>query len=181
MQFSPAQAATIKAFILADPVLAPSINDFAFLYAALNAPSGFIVWRTNAQVDAIQDAIIYGNMTPAQAIPTDTVLNATIWSAKAMACQGKQFNLQNLLLGRQNIDASRPNIRAAFQDCLTAVPSKADGGTQAAGWVAVQAAMQRQATLCEKILASGTGTAQSPGTMTWQGSVRIEEINEIVA
>jgi hypothetical protein len=72
------------------------------------------------------------------------------------------------------------NWRNAFQDALTALPSKADGTNQAAGWAAVQTAMQRNATVAEKVLATGTGTAASPADIGWEGAVSVFDIGPIL-
>jgi hypothetical protein len=170
------QMATVKADIEANPDLVafPNDGDGAFAIAKLyNLPASpaWTVWQTAVPMDSIQDAVVYANMTPAQAIPSTPQLDVLVWSAKALQCQSKQFNLQNLMLGRQSINASKANIRAAFQDCLTSLPSKSDGTNQPAGWTAVQTAMQRTATRLEKLLSSGTGTAVSPATMTFEGNV----------
>lgn len=140
-------------------------------YSGVATPD-FVVWQTSVSIDAIQDAIVYANMTPAAA-PDGT----QTWANRALQCQGKQFNLQNLLLGRATVNASKANIRAAFQDCLTALPSKADGTNQAAGWTSVQTAMQRLATRIEKLFATGTGSAASPATMAYEGFVSGSEVD----
>lgn len=149
--------------------------EIAKWYSLLASPA-WIVWQTAVSIDVIQDAIIYANMTPAQAIPTSPQLDVMVWLAKANACQGKQFNLQNLLLGKSAVNASKANIRAAFQDCLTGLPSKADGTNQAAGWTTVQTAMQRSASRIEKLLSTGVGDTNSPATMGYEGSVTYQDL-----
>lgn len=173
---TPAQQTTLVNFIAADPVLSTYAHnsDGAFAVAAamnLLASPDWMVWQTAVSIDAIQDAIVYANMTPAAA-PDATQL----WANRALQAQGKQFNLQNLLLGRSTVNASKANIRAAFQDCLTALPKKADGTNQAAGWTAVQTAMQRKATVFEKLFSTGTGSSASPATMTLEGAINYTEI-----
>lgn len=155
----------------------------AFLIAEwymLQASPDFFVWRTSVPLNEITDAIDWAKLTPAQAIPTTPQLDVLVWTAKAMLCQGKQFNLQNLLLGRASIDASRANIRSAFQDSLTGVPSKNDGTNQAAGWAAVEAIMKRLAKNIEKVFATGgNGDSATPATLGFEGVVTGDEISDI--
>ena len=79
-------------------------------------------------------------------------------------------------LNAENATESLPNMRNAFQDCLTNVPSTAAGTNQAAGWVAVQAAMQRLANRAEKLYATGTGTTASPATMVVEGTITADDV-----
>jgi hypothetical protein len=44
--------------------------------------------------------ITYANMTPLDAVPTTPDLSSRCGSPGSLACQGKQFNLQNLTIGR---------------------------------------------------------------------------------
>lgn len=179
MQFTTQQAQALKAYIVADPVLSTKISgpgtDYQFVAGALNtaASPAFPVWRSTTPVDEIADAVIWANMTPAAA-PDGTQL----WANRSLQCQGKQFNLQNLLIGKSAVASAKANIRAAFQDCLTALPSKSDGTNQAAGWTAVQAAMQRPATVAEKVLAKNQN---NPADLGWEGQVNTLEIGEILA
>lgn len=183
---TPAQLATLKADILANPnvnTIPRNPDGFVSIAAWYNqtAAPDFVVWRTDVPVEDIQNAIVYANMTPAQAIPAGPTNDILAWQSRALAAQGKQFNLQNLLLGRTTVNASRTNIRAAFQDCLTGLPTKADGTTQAAGWAAVQTAMQRLATNGEKLYATGDGAGGAPDTMTFEGAVQGQDVEAALA
>lgn len=182
MSLTSAQLAAVKADILASGDLNANPNNadgnfaIAALYNQLASPDYF-VWQTSVPVDAIADAIVFANMTPAQA-PDGT----QAWANRALQCQGKQFNLQNLLLGKSSINAAKANIRAAFQDCLTQLPSKSDGTNQAAGWVQVQLAMSRKATRVEKLLvnagAGGNGTQATPSTMGYEGAISYTDVEQ---
>lgn len=182
MQLTTAQKQTLKAAILAETntafVALRNANDEQGMADFYNAQSTFVVWQTSVAIDTITDAIDWARMTPAQAIPatgTDAILQ---WQARALMCQGKQFNLQNLLIGKQSIAASRANIRAALQDCLTALPSTAAGTNQSAGWTAVQASMQRTCTVGERLFATGTGTTATPGSLVVEGTVSAQDISD---
>lgn len=180
MSLTPAQQATLKAFIEADPVLSLKPADAQGAYEiadalAVKANPAWYVYRTDMPKSEVQDGIVYANMTPAQAVPaTGDALQ--VWIAKNLLAQGKQFNLQNLLLGSDTINFALPNILSGFQDALTGLPTKSDGTNQQAGWTALQLKISRTANLLEKLLATGTGSQASPGTMTFQGTVGYVEI-----
>lgn len=182
MQLTPAQLTTLKSAINAETnpafVAMRQANAEQGMEKFYNAASTFIVWRSSVPIDEITDAIDWAKMTPAQAIPTTGSDAQLLWLARASACQGKQFNLQNLLIGKQAIAASRPNIRAALQDCLTALPSTAQGGNQQAGWAAVQTVMQRACTVAERIFATGAGTVGNPGQLGVEGTVSAQDISD---
>lgn len=175
---TPAQNAAIKADIAANSDLNvfPNTSDGNFeiarLYNLAAAPD-FYVWRTNVPTAEVFDMVQWAKLTPADA-PDGTLA----WQCRSLACQGKQFNLQTILTGRDKIDASKANIRSGFQDALTNVPSGAGGAGQPAGWGALQTALSRKATRLEKLLSTGNGTQASPGTMGFEGLVDYVAIGE---
>ena len=133
MALTPAQIQTLKAEIATNPLYAADVasgNDSAVV-SKLNAPAApdYYVWR-DLPMEAVLNTIAFANMTPADAVPTTPALTVDVYRARALACQGKQFNLQNLTLGRTIAPMKRANYRAALQDCLTAIPAGA--GTFAA-------------------------------------------------
>jgi hypothetical protein len=157
-----AQLQTLKAAILADPAIAVEVAAGATGAIAeyLRGPSSFIVWQTNTQTADVYDAILWAKLTPADA-PDGTLA----WQCRSLACQGKQFNLQTLLQGRDFVRSNKANIRDGLQDALTLVPSGAGGATVSAGWSAVRVSLQRFASIFEKIYATGTGTVAAPGNL----------------
>lgn len=173
---TPAQNATIKADITASGDLNafPNTSDgndaIARLYN-LRASPDFYVWRTNIPTQEVFEAITWANLTP-----NDAADGTQLWLNRAMACQGKQFNLQTILTGRDYIDASKTNLRAGFQDALTQVPSGVGGALRSAGWTTLQTVMSRKATRLEKLLATGTGSQATPATMGFEGSVNYSDI-----
>lgn len=176
MTFTTAQLQVIKAEITADPVLnaLPNTADNAFaIAAALNAYPAvdYIVWQTTLPTQLVFDAITWANLTP-----QDTPDTTQLWMNRALACQGKQFNIQTMLAGRETINPSKANVRSGLQDALTGIPSGASGATRAAGWVALQSAMQRKATRAEKVLASGSGTTGSPSLLSFEGSLTYQDV-----
>ena len=62
-------------------------------------------------------------------------------------------------------------IRNGLQDALTAIPSGVSGASQGAGWLNVKTVMQRFATVAEALYATGTGTALTPGSLVFEGSI----------
>lgn len=143
-------------------------TDIAAFY---NAPSAFVVWRSSMPSSEVQDAIAWANMTP-----SDTPDGSEIGKHRELRCQSKQFNLQNLIVGRESISVGRANIRAGLQDALTNIPRGAGGAIQAANWVAVRAAMQRNASRVEALFATGTGTGATPGNLVFEGTISREDI-----
>lgn len=178
-----AQLQTLKTFIVNDATLNafPNTTDGNIdLAAALDVPASptFYVFRTNIPTQEIFDQVTWANLTPSDA-PDGT----QAWLNRSMACQGKQFNLQTLLMGQDAINASRSNVRAGLQDALTGVPSGANGATQAAGWVGVRdTVLARPATRGEKLFATTTGqldgsTAAKAATLVIEGRISAQDVN----
>lgn len=182
MALTASQMAAIKADILANPDLnaQPLTSDGAFeiarLYALPASPS-FYVFRTNIPTQEVFNGVTWANLTPNEA-PDGT----QAWANRSLACQGKQFNLQTLLVGQTSIDASKVNLRAGLQDALTNVPSGAGGATVAAGWVGIRdGVLARAASRLEKLLATVTvqqdgSTPAKAATMTREGSIGYQDI-----
>lgn len=181
MSLTTAQLQALKAAVAADPTLGQIAHtpDNAGLVAdAFNqdAAGPFVVWRSGVPADSVFNAITWASMTPNDAVPTDTALNVQVWSARSLACQGKQFNLQTLLTGKATVACGLARIRNAFQDALQNVPSGNNGNAKDAGWAAVMAAFQRNASRAEKLYASGTGTAASPADLGWEGTLAYTDV-----
>lgn len=176
MALTPAQFDTLKADVLADPVLSalePSsdaINKIIEAYAAPSA-ANIIVWKSTSPVANIYDTLNWKNFTP-----TDTPDGTQLWLNRAMACQGKQFNMQTMLLGRENLNTGKVNIRQGLKDSLQNVPAGANGALVDAGWSSVKDAITRTATRLEALFATGTGTQGSPGTLEVEGTVSYQEV-----
>lgn len=165
----------LKTALLADTdpevISAVSGGNATRLAELYNLPSSVVVWKTSVPVSDIFDAVVWANMTPAAA-PDGTAL----WTNRNLQCQSKQLALQTILMGRESINGTKANLRTGLQDALTALPSKADGTSQAAGWVAVAAVLKRFANKTEAIFSTGTGTTATPGTLVWEGLVNYNDI-----
>lgn len=173
---TPAQLATLKSFIFADPALAALGRNDTEVARQLNLPTTFQVWRSTTPTDDVADAILWDRLTPA-----DTPDGSVIQTNRLLLCQAKQMNLE-ILMRRDNVATGRPNLRAGLSDALLNVPSGVGGATQDAGWIGagrVKATITRAATVVEKIFATGTGTAGSPGVLVFEGAVGIADIGEM--
>lgn len=173
---TPSQVLTLLAAINAETNLddAKTHHDQYGVYAMMeyfNSVDTSIAWNTATPTNNIMDKVVWANMTP-----TDTADGTQIWMNRSLACQGKQFNLQTLLQGRQFVDASKANIRAGLQDALTNLPSGVAGVLTGGGWVNVNLALQRPMTKGERVFATGTGTTQSPAVMTFEGTVSYQNV-----
>lgn len=190
MALTPAQLTTLKADILAngDMNTEPMTSAGAFNIAALyNAVSTTDVWRTEAPVNLIYDAITWTNYTPVDSVPAINGLNGNGELLQYWCRQGniniKQMNLQNMLIGRTSVDASKANLRAGLRDCVIAIPAGANGANIVAGGssgVTVMNALLRKATRFEKLFATvdattGTVTAK---LLVVEGQVTVDEIQQ---
>lgn len=135
----------------------------------------FTVWR-DLPMETVLNTITFANMTPADAVPTTPDLTVQVYMANALCCQGKQFNLQNLTIGRSTAPMKRSNYRAAMQDCLTNIPAGAGGSLIAANWTGVRDGAKFLATNAEKLFATGTGTTATPGDLVVEGAIDATDI-----
>jgi hypothetical protein len=79
-----------------------------------------------------------------------------------------------------SVATGKANIRAGLQDATSNIPSGLNGTIKGGGWANIQAAIQRPATNAEKALATGTGTALSPGNLTFEGRIPVSEVHIIL-
>lgn len=181
MSLTLAQLQAIKADIAANSDLNvfPQNSDGSSAIADLyNIVGNQDVWRTEAPVAAIYDAITWANYTPADAPDT-----TAIYTNRLLAIQTKQMNLQNILQGRATVDASKANLRAGLRDAVVAIPAGAGGASVSAGGasgVTVLTACVRKATRIEKLLAptpatTGTVTANLLG---FEGMISYRDIDQ---
>lgn len=190
MALSAAQLVTLGAYITADPVLNAhpknTIGADAISVAMNAAPAvAFFVYKTNTPVIDLLEQITWANFTPQDlppvaAVPTAPTVAETyaldLWRSRSLQCQGKQFNIQTLLSGRNELNTAKQKIRDGIQDALTAIPSGLAGASKAGGWTNVQTILYRPSILLEKVMATGTGTTLAPATMGYEGQIGGEEI-----
>lgn len=197
MALTPAQKLTLRTHIqanttslafgggsatIADTFNAASLGsgDAAIIADWYNATASpdFYIWR-DLPMDTVLKLVTMANMTPVDAVPTDTALNVAIWQARALACQGKQFNFQNITISRTTAPMKTTAYRAALQDCLTNIPAGASGANIAANWTGVRDAAKFLARNLEKVFATGTGSQATPADATFEGIVTGDEISDI--
>ena len=170
---TPAQLTALRQAIDANPTWAaiPNNSDGNYALAALlnaQASPAFSVWRTDAPVNAILDAINWGTYTPSDTIAlTDPTLTQQV--GRLLTIQTKQMNLQLMVQGREVINCSRPNVRGGLRDAVIQVPSGANGAATSPGGAngaTVLAQCIRNATEAEKILATASQASDTTGATT---------------
>jgi len=159
MSLTTAQLATLKAAILADPVLGPLTSgpqsDYGRITDAMNADASpaFVVWRTSVTRAEYQDDDNFD------------------WTVVDNLSTGSKYRIWEWMFGTTGaINPSKAKIRAGIAACWVGN----------AALVAVQAAVlarsKRNATRLEKLFATGTGSDAVPGLLTFEGSVEFLEI-----
>ncbi len=178
-ELTPAQQTILRNAVKAEPTMQTAITtrDSTVLVAWFNEVNvtPFYVWKTSVSTSDIYDNITWANFTP-----SDTPDGTQIWANRSLACQGKQFNLQTILVGRDSVNPTKSNIRSGLQDALTGIPSGASGATKSGGWNNVQAIMYRNTTRAEQLLSTGTGTTGSPALMGFEGSISQNDVSVIL-
>ena len=160
MALTTAQQATLKAAILADPVLDafPNTLDGAFgISVELNKQFSpdFTVWKTDVSVIKIGDnfdGAELANLTTAEANRLQTI---AAYSVSGFSEEG--------------INPSLIDRRLFFDDVF----SGAQGATTRANLAAL---WRRIATYGEKIFASGTGTNASPALLDIEGNISYPDV-----
>lgn len=156
MPLTPTQLTALKAHIAADPTLSalPNSTDGHIAVAALlnlTADPAFVVWRTGVSVDEMMS-------------------NGFDWTRVDNATVGKA-RIWEWMMSRGVINPSKPNIRAGIDEAWSGT-----GAEQVAHRAGIYAHCKRAATRAERLFAAGTGTAQSPGTMGFEGAVTPAEV-----
>jgi hypothetical protein len=149
---SPEQLATLKADILADPLLATAYDET--VAAAYNQPAqpGFVVWKTSVNPDEIMR-----NGMDWTRVDNLTVGRARIW---------------DWLTRLGSFDPSKPNIRAGIDAAW--VGTAQDLAVRAI----VYTHCKRAATRAEKLFATGIGTDASPATLGFEGYLTYADISQ---
>ena len=185
---TPSQLTVLRQAIDANPTWAaiPNNSDGNYALAALlnaTASPAFSVWRTDAPVNAILDAINWGTYTPSDAIASaDPTLTQQV--GRLLTIQTKQMNLQLMVQGRDVINCSRPNVRGGLRDAVIQVPSGAGGAATSPGGAngaTVLAQCIRNATEAEKILATASQASDTTGSTTarvlgFEGNVSPQDV-----
>lgn len=187
MAMTPSQLSSLKAAIVANPAWnnQPMTSGGAYAIAAdmnLVASPDFMLWRSDAKVTDILDAVSFDKYTPTDlAGDSDTAPISAAKTNRLLAIQTKQMNLQLMLQGRDSVNANKANIRASLRDAVIALPSGVGGAATTAGGVSgvtVLTACTRKALVGEKILA---GAPAQTGTVTanligYEGTVSSDDV-----
>lgn len=181
MSLTNTQLQALKADILADPTLAnqPMTSAGALAIAEAYSIVGSVdVWRTDAPVFHIIDAINWVNYTP-----NDSADNTATYTNRALLAQTKQMNLQIMLQGRQTIDASKATIRAGLRDAVIQLPTGAGGALTSPGGASganVLAACTRKANRGEALFATTQATTGSTSAyiMAFEGSLTSDDVQQ---
>lgn len=156
MHLTPAQLVTLKADILADPVLAamPMNSDGAYDIAVIlnkKASPTFTVWRTNVPSAEVGIAMNSNEVAGLTTANTNRLLVMQAYS-------GGMFN------------PSFPDVQAGFNSVFSGA-----GGVQTR--TGLLALWKRAALRIEKILATGTGTDLAPATMSAEGQITPDDVH----
>jgi len=157
---TPAQQATLKTFIEADATLnALPRNSDGYLDMArllnLEATPAFVVWKTSVPVD-------------------DIMRNGMDWTRVDNLTNGKA-RIWDWMTRLGSFNPSKTNVRAGID--ATWVGTAPDLAVRAS----VYTHCKRNATVFEKLFATGTGTDASPATMVLESPVNYQEIDTIFA
>lgn len=193
MPLTPAQLATLKADVQANTATIPAGQPWSGIFAGiqvrdvpnssdgnaavagwynLTASPDYTVWR-DLPITTVLNLITFANMTP-----VDAADGTQTWANRSLACQGKQLNLQNLILGRATAPMKLTNFRSAIQDALTGLPAGAGGAVVGANWPGVRDAAKFLATNFEKVFAVGAGTPAAPSDLTIEGRVTVADVSD---
>lgn len=157
MALTPQQMATLKSAIDTNPTWAafPNNTDGAYQLAQLlnvEAAPAYVVWKTSVN-------------------PDDIMRNGMDWTRVDNLSVGKA-RIWDWLTKLGSFDASKVNVRAGID--ATWVGTAADLAVRAK----VYTHCKRSALVIEQLFASGAGTDASPSTMTFEGVINYQDIDE---
>lgn len=153
MSLTTAQQQALKSYIDSVPAWAALPNDSSnalIIAEALNliATPAFIVWKTRVTTEEVGNAVNYV-------------------AVEAMTDANRGRITTFYAMNAVDFDPSRSDIRSYWSNTF----SGALGGQGQTTRDALDALWRRGATVVEKVLATGTGSAASPATMGYEGSV----------
>ncbi len=156
---TPAQTATLKAALLADPALAQYIVDYRddLIRDYYNAPAApaYIVWRSSVTRQEI-------------------LQNGFDWTRLDNLSVGKA-RVWNDIFVDGYINPSKPNVRTGIESVW--VGTQADLNVRAAVYVHCK----RNANRVEKLFATGTGSDAVPGLMAFEGEITTSDVSAMLS
>lgn len=159
MALAAQQLATLKADILADPVLSQwaatghMASEITAVYNEAAVPA-WIVWRTAVTTEEWADAVIGGGGATQLDALTASKRDSLLWAVN------------------RTLNPAHANVRAALDDLC---------GSQNTLKAAITAAQKRGATRAEKLFSTGTGSTLSPATMGFEGRLTYQDVEAALA
>lgn len=159
-----AQKTTLRAFILADPIMGPqaTAQNFAIIKNELNADAApdFWAWRTS-----VSRADIYNTV--------DFEGGSWSWTTYKNQSVTEQGAWTQMFMG-DIANFAQANMRAGVAAIFT---GSAQANAQDAHILSVA---RRKANVTEKLFSSGTGSTASPAIMTFEGTLSEQNVSDIV-
>lgn len=159
MSLTPAQAATIKTYYLANM---STLNDEQAkdAFNALVSPD-FWVWKTSiTEVEVTQGVSVDGT--------------TFTWVGNGFITRSVGEQAAWARLFAIGVNPSLVNNRNAFADILSGTGNAALNRTH------MLAVSRRKSTLAEKLLATGTGTTLAPATMGFEGALTTQDVIDAI-
>lgn len=165
-EFTQPQKDSLKAAIQAESSITSCYisGDHGCIASWLNSTSTFIVWRTSVSQAEYQTKVSSDG----------TVFNWSGTGGFIARSQGER-DAWRTMFGAGNVNPSLSNVIAAFNDIFSGT-----GAGAVANRAHLAAVSKRSATFAEKTLATGTGSSASPGLLTFEGLVNVNNIPEIL-
>ncbi len=189
---TPEQLVTLRAAVFADTTAAAllSAGNAAGLRGYLNGDSATNVWRTDASMLDILDAVDQSKYTPNDSVAQgDGDLAGLLrLNARALYAQTKLMVLHSFVLSRERLDARPVTVRGSLRDAVITVPTGAAGALTSPGGasgVNVLTKCVRLGTRAEIMLAAGSQASDTTGgvtgrVMTFEGGVSEVESVQLV-
>lgn len=129
-----------------------------------NSASTFVVWRTHVTQDEYQTAV-------------DSAAGVFNWSGTGgfIARSQGERDAWRTMFAPGYVNPALDNVRAAFADIFSGA-----GAGAVANRNHLAALSKRAASQAEKVLATGTGSDASPGTLTFEGTIDAALVAQIL-
>jgi hypothetical protein len=166
LELSATQKTTLKTYIDANLSTIPNTEAGAFeVAAALNVTASPDYWVTRSRVHKSE-------------ITNSTSVDATTfnWTGAGFITRsvGERDAWRELFDTNGYTNPSLPNVKQAFIDIFSGATAPAP-----ANRTHIATVCRRKATIAEKVLATGTGTTASPGTMGAEGDVTWADVMNV--
>lgn len=163
-----AQKQTLRSHIENTPALAALTGDFGALADAINANASpdFYVWKSRLTLHDVTDKTSPLGTTFAWGGTQGGYINRS---------QGERDCWAQIWNTSLSCDPSKDNVRTAFSDIFSGAGAGAVNNRSH-----IDAMAKRLANVLEKLFATGTGSSGSPAKMGVEGTVRAQDMNEIL-